>query len=71
MNYSPGGVPPPQPIYHVQSPADCAANGGWYYDDNTNPTQVLVCPSTCTAIQSDPNAKVDVLFGCQTIDVPK
>lgn len=71
VNYSPGGAPPAQPVYHVDTPADCAANGGWYYDDNTNPTQVLVCPSTCAAIQSDPNAKVDVLFGCQTVNVPK
>lgn len=72
VNYSPGGLPPAQPIYHVSTAADCtASSGGWYYDDNTNPTQVLVCPSTCTAIQSDPNAKVDVLFGCQTVEVPK
>jgi hypothetical protein len=71
VNYIPGGSGSAQPIYHVDTAADCGASGGWYYDDNANPTQVLVCPSTCSAIQANPTARVDVLFGCQTIDVPK
>ena len=70
VNYQQGGTGTPQPIYHVNGAADCGPQGGWYYDDNVNPTKVLVCPATCAAIQADPNAKVDVLFGCQTINVP-
>ncbi|MFO0564644.1 MAG: hypothetical protein U0263_03220 [Polyangiaceae bacterium] len=71
VNYTQGGGGSPQPIFHVDKSTDCGTQGGWYYDDNTNPKQVLVCPSTCAAIQADANAKVDVLFGCATIDVPK
>jgi hypothetical protein len=50
----------------VGSAADCGPNGGWHYDNEQNPTMVLVCPSTCQAIQSDPNGKIDVQFGCAT-----
>jgi hypothetical protein len=57
-------------IYHVDSAADCGPQGGWYYDDPAAPTKVLVCPSTCSAIQADPGGTIDVLFGCATIDVP-
>lgn len=71
VNYYQGGGGSPQAIYHVATAADCGPQGGWYYDDNTNPTKVLVCPSTCQAIQSDASAKVDVLFGCATIEIPK
>jgi hypothetical protein len=54
-------------IPKVNSPADCATTGGWYYDDDANPTSVLLCPDTCSAIQADPNGKIDIQFGCQTI----
>jgi hypothetical protein len=70
VNYYQGGGGTPQPIYHVNGASDCGPNGGWYYDDNNNPTKVLICPATCAAVQADPNAKVDILFGCQTINVP-
>ncbi len=71
VNYSPAGSGSSQPIYHVDLSTDCGPNGGWYYDNNQSPTKVLACPSTCAAIQSDPNAKIDVLFGCKTNDIPK
>jgi hypothetical protein len=51
----------------VGSKADCGTGPGWYYDDEKNPTRVLVCPATCTELQADNKAKVDVLFGCKTI----
>lgn len=73
VDYLPGGNPPAQPIYRVNGPGDCTAGsgqGGWYYDDNVNPTKIILCPDTCTAVQSDPNAKVDVRFGCQSVFKP-
>jgi hypothetical protein len=69
VNYTPTGGAG-MPIYHVNTAADCGAQGGWYYDNNANPTKVLVCPSTCSTIQADPNGKIDIVFGCDTIDVP-
>jgi hypothetical protein len=65
--YTPGGGPQ-QTIGNVPSLADCTPQlGGWYYDDPQSPTQVILCPSTCSAVQGDPNGKLDVLFGCATI----
>jgi hypothetical protein len=37
-------------------------NGGWYYDDPSNPTRIRVCPCTCTRFQA---GRVDVRIGCR------
>lgn len=55
---------------HVQSIGDCGRVNGdaWYYDDNANPTQVLVCPQTCDGtLKQSAGAQVEVLLGCDTI----
>lgn len=59
------------PIGKVGSAAECGPNGGWYYDNDQNPSKVQVCPGTCQSIQSDPNGQIDIQFGCDTIYVPK
>jgi hypothetical protein len=56
-----------QAFSNVDSLTDCEDGHGWYYDDNENPTKVLVCPTTCTLLQSDPNAQLELLFGCETV----
>ncbi|MCC6213407.1 MAG: hypothetical protein IT376_00945 [Polyangiaceae bacterium] len=59
-------------IGKVPSSADCGASGGWYYDNEASPTQVLVCPSTCGVLQTGGNNKVNLTFGCETeIIVPE
>ncbi|MFO0674934.1 MAG: vWA domain-containing protein [Polyangiaceae bacterium] len=40
---------------------------GWYYDDPANPKRVVLCPDVCDAVRAQPNAKVDVLFGCKRL----
>jgi hypothetical protein len=35
------------PVFHVQTAADCGADGGWYYDNPAAPGFVALCPSTC------------------------
>lgn len=56
----------------VGSAAECGPSGGWHYDNEQNPTMVLVCPETCKAIQADAQAKIDVQFGCATkLGTPK
>ena len=50
----------------VSTSADCDAAGGWYFDDNANPTKILLCPATCSTVQNDPGAKVRVELGCST-----
>lgn len=51
--------------------AACATDNSWHYDDAMNPTQVVLCPGTCSAIQTDQNGSLSVEFSCKTeIQVP-
>lgn len=45
----------------------CGPSGGWYYDDIIDPSQVLLCPDTCTTVQANPDAAITVKFGCATV----
>jgi hypothetical protein len=39
---------------------------GWYFDDDTTPTSVILCPKTCERLQ---DGKIQVDFGCMvTVD---
>jgi hypothetical protein len=69
VNYTPGGGGMPQPVGNVPGgqPECQPATGGWYYDNAQMPTKIIMCPSTCTALQSDAQGKVEVLFGCETV----
>ena len=61
------------PFGRVDGVADCAnVENGWYYDNSISPTEVLVCPQTCTWIQGQAGAQIDIQFGCATeIAAPK
>jgi hypothetical protein len=37
-------------------------NGGWYYDDPSNPTRISVCPCTCARFGA---GRVDLELGCE------
>ncbi|MBW2457231.1 MAG: VWA domain-containing protein, partial [Deltaproteobacteria bacterium] len=45
----------------------CGPEGGWYYDDPTHPTQIILCEATCSAVQGLTEGKVTVVFGCATV----
>jgi Mg-chelatase subunit ChlD len=71
VQYIPGNGGPAQDILHAQSAADChPVDGGWYYDNNAAPTKILICPATCTIIEADDLGKIDILFGCPTVNLP-
>ena len=68
--YTPGGGGDPVLIGQVQGKEACTPDkGGWYYDNPVAPTRLTFCESTCTAMQAEPGAKVDILIGCSTIPV--
>ncbi len=67
VNYTPNGMGSPKLLPRAQNKADCHGKPGWYYDDNSAPTEVILCPSSCSTVQNDQNAKIDVLFGCSSI----
>jgi hypothetical protein len=64
VNYTPSSGGGPTLIGGVNSAADCSATGGWYYDNPAAPTQIILCPATCTAVQSDPSPQIQVVLGC-------
>lgn len=51
----------------VDSLADCTA-GGWYFDDNYNPSRIIACESTCSDMQDDASGGIEVEFGCETVE---
>ncbi|MBK7579345.1 MAG: hypothetical protein IPI67_03980 [Myxococcales bacterium] len=55
----------------VNGASACDQNGGWYYDDDVNPTKVTLCPASCAAAEqagvTTGGVKLVVQFGCQTI----
>ena len=53
----------PQALSRVQSAADCGS-GGWYFNNNTAPTTITLCPSTCTTLRNNFGAEIDVELGC-------
>jgi hypothetical protein len=46
---------------------DCALPGAWHYDDLDQPTQVILCPSTCATVEGDSSAELSVGFTCEPV----
>jgi hypothetical protein len=65
--YTPGDGAPAQTIGKVNGEASCPPNGdGWYYNDEQNPSTILLCASTCAKVAADSKGQVDVAVGCMT-----
>jgi hypothetical protein len=47
--------------------SSCGSEGGWHYDNPAAPTRLQLCQSSCQAAF---NARMEVLFGCETIVQP-
>jgi hypothetical protein len=59
-------------LFYVAKASQCdATTGGWYYDQDptagATPTQIIACPTSCTAFQAATDASVEIALGCQTI----
>jgi hypothetical protein len=54
-------------IARAPSAASCpAGDDAWHYDDARAPTQIHLCPSTCTRVaEAGDGASVNVVVGCQ------
>jgi hypothetical protein len=58
-------------IFYADDPSLCDATlGGWYFNDNANPTQVVACPESCTKIESVTDGGVAIQFGCERKVLP-
>jgi hypothetical protein len=61
--YTPGGGE--AVIVGRDDATDC--QDGWQFDADG---RVVLCPNTCATAQNDPNGKVQLVFGCDSIDTP-
>lgn len=56
----------------VPSREECTpAHGGWYYDDDANPTTIIACPSTCSTVMGATIREIGIRFGCKTVEAPR
>jgi hypothetical protein len=56
-----------QLIGQVPGVGSCdASGGGWYYDNPTAPTKIIMCPASCDALKAG-NATIDIVLGCETV----
>jgi Stigma-specific protein, Stig1 len=67
VEYKPNATTSGQTIYFKTGLEECTSFGGWYYDDNQPPQQILLCPDTCSMVQANMEASISVSFGCATI----
>lgn len=44
----------------------CSPTGGQFYIENDT---IKLCPASCTTVQGDENAEIDILFGCALPDI--
>ncbi len=54
-------------IPRVNGPGACAGQPGWYYDNPSNPSQILLCPSSCDLVEFGGGVVVDVMIGCDSV----
>jgi hypothetical protein len=68
--YSPAGDAASEEIPAISGLSACAnaPNGGWYYDNASEPTSIMVCPCTCARFEA---GRVDVRVGCRPAVGPR
>lgn len=68
VSVAPPGGGDPVTIPQVATPADCGGDPGWYYDDPSNPSQILLCGQSCdTILGNGMSGTIDILVGCATV----
>ncbi len=53
-------------IGYVSSAAECGSRGGWYYDNPTRPTRIVLCTQSCGPLKTTDGSSVQVLYGCRS-----
>ncbi len=65
VKYTPGGGAT-KPLTQVTDASKCGTIAdAWYYDDNTKPTKIVFCPTTCSGAGADTAGKLEIAVGCQ------
>lgn len=51
-------------IPRVSDKTECSTVHGWYYDNNSSPTTLTLCPKPCEIVTFDDNFTLQLAFGC-------
>ena len=73
VEYTTGNPPTTVTIPNVPDKASCGTSQGWYYDNPTKPTQIVMCDTTCSALSAPSNTQnrqLDIVLGCKTVVLP-
>jgi len=54
-------------VPQVSGASDCTSEGGWYYDDPTDPAVIYLCDATCDAANSSETSKISIEVGCASV----
>ena len=65
VNYTPAGGTR-MTLGRVPDAAGCGTVPGWYYDNDQNPTRILLCPASCNSASVEVDATLEVQLGCVT-----
>jgi len=65
VDYTSGSLPS-ETLDQKTQLSDCGTKDGWYYDNDTNPTRITLCPATCDRVRNDAAGRIDILLGCST-----
>jgi hypothetical protein len=65
------GEGPTELLFRVDGPDRCGPDGGWYYDNPTTPSAVILCEASCDNAQSrvgpGRSGRIEVVFGCESV----
>jgi hypothetical protein len=65
------GSAKPSTFFYVSDESGCELkpDEGWYYDDPSNPTKVVLCPDTCSRVVNAEDASIDIEYGCERVTI--
>jgi hypothetical protein len=64
IQYTSGGTGNPVTLNKVSGKNACTGSGGWYFDNPSNPSEMELCPASCTTVQGNPAGQVQVVYSC-------
>ena len=70
LAYVSGTPPTPATETQVANAAACGATDGYYYDNNANPTKVIICPNLCAKYRVTLYSAIKVVIACPTLYAP-
>jgi hypothetical protein len=65
VSYTPAGGTR-MTLGRVANAAGCGTVPGWYYDNDMNPSRILLCPASCNSASVEVDATLEVQLGCVT-----